>query len=100
MSDEELAAPSVFPIERHPHCALKVGQLVQLIANRVAWPAFSVTARIAGLHNEVGDEPMNGVIAEKSLPRQRHEVRNGQWGIDDRELELDGALVGVDEGAW
>src|SRR6188472_3563669 len=99
MCDEELTAPGVFPIERHSHSALQVGQLVQLVADGVARPAFSVTARIAGLHHEVRNEPMNRVVAEESLPGERNEVRNRQWRIDHRELELDRALVGVDEGA-
>ena len=36
-------------------------------------------------------------VPKETLPRQRDEVGHGQRGIDDRELEFDGALVGIDE---
>src|SRR5687768_9137988 len=99
MRDEELTAAGVFPVERHPYCAAKVGQLVQLVANGVARPAFPIAARVSSLDDEVGNEPVNRVVVEKSLSRERDEVRHRQWGINHRELELDRAFVGVDEGA-
>src|SRR5262245_56087785 len=97
MRDEELTAAGVLPVERHAHGPAQVWSLVDLVSNRVAWPAFTVSARVAVLHDEVGHDAMNRNPGEESFTSERDEVGDGQRRIEHRQFELDGPLVCLDE---
>ena len=83
-------------IERHADGAAQVRPLVQLVANRVAGPAFAVAARIAVLHDEVGHDAVDAEAVEVALARQRDEVLDRQRRVEHRQLDLNRAAIGVD----
>ena len=60
--------------ERHADGAAQERALVQLVANRVAGPAFAVAARIAVLHDEVRHDAVDLQAVEEALARERDEV--------------------------
>src|SRR6267143_4629588 len=97
MRDEELAPAGVLPVERHSHRAAEVWQLVQLVANRVAGPAFPVATRIAVLDDEVGNHAVNRDAVEEPLARELDEVGDGERRVRDGQLDLDGAAIELDE---
>ena len=55
------------PAEGHAERAPQVRPLVHLVANRVAWPAFPVAARIAVLDDEVADDAMDTRARRRTL---------------------------------
>src|SRR2546428_10483173 len=96
MGDEELAAAGVGPIERHADGPSKVRTLVQLVADRVTRSSFAVAAGIAILDDETGHDAVDAEAVEETLACERHEIVDGQWSIEDGQLDLDRAAVGVD----
>src|SRR3954466_5619662 len=68
--DEVLAAAGLLSVERHAHRAAQVRPLVELVAERVARPAFAVAARIAVLQHEPGHDAMNAEPIEKAFARE------------------------------
>ena len=84
------------PVERHADGAAQVRPLVQLVANRVARPAFAVAARIAVLHHEVRHDAVDAEAVEVALARQRDEVLDRQRRVEHGELDLNRAAIGVD----
>src|SRR5919204_1614299 len=96
MRDEELTAAGVGPVERHADGASQVRALVDLIADGVTGPAFAVAARISVLNDEVGYHAVNAQAVEEILSSKRHEVLDRQRRIDDGELDLNRATVGID----
>src|SRR5215468_7673272 len=86
--DEELAAARVFPVERHADSSTQIWQLVQLIADRVAWATVAVAPGIAVLNHEIGHHTVNRSPIEKSLADEIDEVGDGQRRVRDRELDF------------
>ena len=83
--------PVSFQSSAMPDGPAQIRTLVDLVANRVAWSAFAVPARVAVLHDEVGDDAMYGDAVEEPLARQRHEVVHRQRRVGDGQLHLDRA---------
>src|SRR6478736_5448998 len=71
---EELASPRVRPGQRHTQRASRVPMRVQLVPNGIPRSAISVPARVAGLHDEIGHHPMEGLPVEVTAPREGDEV--------------------------
>src|SRR5581483_6939928 len=94
--DEPLTAAGVRPgIERHADGAAQIRTLVQLVADRIAGTAFTVAAWIAVLNHEVGNDAVDAQAVEKSLARQTDEVLRRERRVEDRERDLNRALVGI-----
>src|SRR5207245_187888 len=79
------------PIERHADGSAEVWTLVQLVADRVAGPAFAVAAGIAVLHDEIGHDAVNAETVEESLSSQRDEILDRHRRVEDRQLNLNRA---------
>ena len=84
-------------IERHADRAAQIRPLVQLVADRVARPAFAVAARIAVLDDEVRDDAVDAEPVEEALARERDEVLDRQRRVEHGQLDLNRAAIGVDE---
>ena len=80
-----------------PTAPVKARPVVQLVADREAGAPLPVTPRIAGLHDEVRHDAVEGHAGVEAPARQRHEVRRGQRRVQDGQLDLDGAAARVDE---
>ena len=88
--------PVSCPVERHADGAAQVRPLIELVADRVAGPAFAVAARIAALDDEVGHDAMEREAVEEPLARERDEVLDRQRRVEHGQLDLDRAAIGLD----
>src|SRR3954463_9835310 len=97
MRDEELTPTRVSPVECDTHRPPQIRALTRLVAHRVAGTAFPVSARIAALNDEVGDDAMEGEILVEALLYQRNEVVDHQRRVEHCQLELNRPSIGIDE---
>ena len=97
MRDEVLAPAGIGPrIEGHADRAAQVRPFIQLVADGVPGSALTVTARVAILDHEVRDDPVEAEAVEKAFARERDEVLDGERRVDDGELDLNRAAIGLD----
>src|SRR5205085_1299544 len=74
----------------------QIRPFVELVPDRVARTAFPVAARIAVLHDEVGHDAVDAQPIEEPLAGERDEALDGERRVEDRQLDLNRAAIGVD----
>src|SRR4249920_4165579 len=98
MGDEILASTRIRPrIERHADGASKIRPLVQLVADGKTRPAFAISARIAVLHHEIGDDAVHAEAVEETPLRELDEVLDRERGVEDRQLDLNRPAIRVEK---
>ena len=98
MGNEKLAAAGVLARQSHPDRAASVRPGVDLAADLIAGAAFAVTARIAALDDEVGNDAVESQVVEKTLARERDKAVHRDRRVLWEEFKLDLAFVGVNRG--